>query len=264
MTDSYDTTSVDRCAKSVLLELGLPIHYYMKVAQAGIRCVRDLRIGTLPFVASVLLPIDEFNEATIPLDMIDWIRVGYRVQKRIVPLGNNQNYNRLPNEGLDENGDTVQVPYSESNNYGIGLQPSLNNLVFGQGMNNYAEATGGMYGLGEPDRIDNFKFIPERGRIAVGTIAQRIEGEIYLEYVAYDQTKYYSGIPIIAEPYIEQYMKYSLAKYDRNNYRVADINLEERKLYAEKKKLRSRTLPNLNKEDLLRTFRKSYKQSVKG
>ena len=251
------TTSINEIVRTVLPELGLSIHSYLKAAQIGLRAVRDLSIGTLPTIKAVRLTVNEFREVSIPDDLVDWLRVGVEVRKRIVPLGDNQNYNRLPKFASDG---VTQVSYSEATNHSIGTQITFNSYTFGDAHNDYGEITGRLFGLGDANRMDNFKFVPERGVIVVGS-KLRENDTLYLEYVSYTKDQLFEGIPIIAAAYIEQYIRFNLARFDRSQ-RLGDTNREQIMLDQERRRLRARIV-SVNKEDMLRVFRKNFKQSVK-
>lgn len=256
MANSVVTTTIDEIVRTVLVEMQLPIHFYMRAASIGIRTVRDLNLGALPTVKAVRLTVDEFNEVDIPADLVDWIRLGQETEKRIRPLGNNENYNRLPNLDADDQ----QIAYGESSGHTIGVHASFNHYTFGKSVSDYGEINGKMFGMGEPDRNDNFKFIVERGKIAVGKALK--EGDVlYMEYVAYNKDEFFSGISVIAAPYIEQSIRYNFARYDRTG-RLGDLDREKMNLDNARRRLNAQ-VNSINKEDLLRVFRKNFKQSIK-
>lgn len=256
MNNGVATTDMDALVRTVLMELNLPIHFYFRAATIGIRTVRDINLGTLPYVKTVRLTVDEFNECTIPSDLVDWIRVGVQKGAEIVPMGENKSYNRLPN--LDDT--DTQISYNEPAGHTVSINSSFNNYTFGRSINDYGEISGKMFGLGGGTRSDEFKFFPERNKILVG--GNRTENSIvYLEYVAYDTSQFYTGIPVVAAPFIEQSIKFNFARYDRTG-RLGDISREQQILSVEKTKLKA-ALKSIDKESMLRLFRANYKQSIK-
>lgn len=256
MNNGVVTTSMDSIVRTVLVELNLPIHFYFRAATIGIRTMRDLNLGTLPYVKTVRLTVDEFNECDIPADLVDWIKVGVQSGAEIVPLGENKSYNRLPNlNDADE-----QISYNQPAGHTISINSSFNNYTFGKAVNDYGEIQGKMFGLGNAHRSDEFKFIPERNKILVG--GSRSEGDIvYVEYVAYSQSQFHTGIPVVASPFIEQSIKFNFARYDRTG-RLGDINREQQILSLEKRKLRA-ALTSIDTDTMLRLLRSNYKQSIK-
>lgn len=256
MNNGVATTTMDSIVRTVLMEMNLPIHFYFRAATIGIRTVRDLNLGTLPYVKTVRLTVDEFNECDIPTDLVDWIKVGTQKGAEIVPMGENKSYNRLPNL----NDADAQIPYNEPSGHTVSINSSFNNYTFGKSVNDYGEINGKMFGLGNAHRADEFKFFPERSKILVG--GNLSEGDIlYIEYVAYDTSQFYQGIPVVATPFIEQSIKFNFARYDRTG-RLGDINREQQILSIEKRKLRA-ALTKIDTDTMLRLFRSNYKQSIK-
>lgn len=256
MNNGVATTSMDSIVRTVLMELNLPIHFYFRAATIGIRTVRDLNLGTMPYVKTVRLAVDEFNECDIPTDLVDWIKVGTQKGAEIVPMGENKSYNRLANL----NDADAQISYNEPAGHTVSINSSFNNYTFGKSVNDYGEINGKMFGLGNAHRADEFKFIPERSKILVG--GSLTEGDIlYVEYVAYDTSQFYQGIPVVAAPFIEQSIKFNFARYDRTG-RLGDINREQQILSQEKRKLRA-ALTKIDTDTMLRLFRNNFKQSIK-
>jgi hypothetical protein len=252
MHNGVVTTTIDSIVRNVLLEMQLPIHYYFRAATIGIRTVRDLNLGTLPYLRTVRIEVDALGEADIPEDLVDWIKVGRENNRKVVPLGENKSYNRLAHPD--------GVSYNEPNGHSISIPSSFSSYPFGNSTNDYGEVTGKAFGLGNGDRNDSFKFVPERGKILVGTAIK--EGDsLYLEYVAYSTEQFYTGIPVIASPFIEQSIRFNFARYDRTG-RLGDITREQQILSNEKRRLRA-GLTSIDKETMLRLFRDNYKQSIK-
>ena len=256
MNNGVATTTIDSLVRNVLMELNLPIHFYFRAATIGIRTMRDLNLGTLPYVKTARLTVDAFNECDIPTDLVDWIKVGTQKGAEITPMGENKSYNRLPN--LDDT--DTQVSYNQPTGHTVSINSSFNNYTFGKAVNDYGEINGKMFGLGGGTRSDEFKFFPERAKILVG--GSLTEGDIlYIEYVAYDTSQFYTGIPVVASAFVEQSIKFNFARYDRTG-RLGDINREQQILTTEKRKLKA-ALKSIDKESMLRLFRSNYKQSIK-
>jgi hypothetical protein len=252
MQNGLVTTTIDEIVKTVLMEMQLPIHLYFRAAAIGIRTVRDLNLGTLPYLKTVRLEVDELGEVDIPADLVDWIKVGRENNRRIIPLGENKSYNRLAHPD--------GVSYNEPSSHSISIPSSFSSYPFGNSTNDYGESTGKAFGLGNGDRNDSFKFIAERNKILVGTAIDKGDS-LYLEYVAYSTEQFYTGIPIIAAPFIEQSIRFNFARYDRTG-RLGDISREQQVLSNEKRRLRA-GLTSIDKETMLRLFRDNYKQSIK-
>ena len=247
---------MDAMVRTVLMELNLPIHFYFRAATIGIRTVRDLNLGTMPYVKSYNAVVNEYNEVDIPSDLVDYIRVGKVNGAEIIPMGENKSYTRVAS--INELGNFTN--YNQPAGHTVSINSSFNNYTFGKSVNDYGEINGKMFGLGGATRSDEFKFIPERSKILVG--GSFSEGDnIYIEYVAYDTGQFYAGIPVVAAPFIEQSIKFNFARYDRTG-RLGDINREQQILSQEKRKLRA-ALTKIDTDTMLRLFRNNFKQSIK-
>lgn len=256
MNNGLATTNMDAIIRTVLMEMNLPIHFYFRAATIGIRTVRDLNLGTMPYVKSYNGTVNEYNEVPIPSDLVDYIRVGQVKGAEIIPMGENKSYTRVAS--TNENGNFTN--YNEPAGHTVSINSSFNNYTFGKSINDYGEIQGKMFGLGGGTRADEFKFIPERSKILVG--GNLSEGDdIYIEYVAYDTSQFHSGIPVLAAPFIEQSIKFNFARYDRTG-RLGDIAREQQILSQEKRKLRA-ALTKIDTETMLRLFRNNFKQSIK-
>lgn len=256
MNNGLATTTMDAIVRTVLMELNLPIHHYFRAATIGIRTVRDLNLGTMPYVKAVHKTVDQYNEIDIPTDLVDYIRVGEIKEAEIIPMGENKSYTRRASTNDIGNFTTFNQPSGHT----VSINSSFNNYTFGKSVNDYGEINGKMFGLGGGTRSDEFKFIPERSKLLVG--GNFSEGDvIYIEYVAYDTNQFYSGIPVLAAPFIEQSIKFNFARYDRTG-RLGDINREQQILSQEKRKLRA-ALTKIDTETMLRLFRNNFKQSIK-
>ena len=252
MQNGIATTSIDEIVKTTLMEMNLPIHLYFRAAAIGIRTMRDLNLGTLPYIKTVRLTVDAVREVDIPEDLVDWIVVGRENGRKVVPLGENKSYNRLPHPDGEA--------YLESGSHNILINSSFNAFSFAGSINDYAEINGKIFGVGNADRNDIFKFVPERGKILVGS--HFAEGEsVYLEYVAHSTEQFYTGIPVVAAPFLEQSIRFNFSRYDRTG-RLGDINREQQILVQEKRKLRA-AIVSIDKESMLQLFRANYKQSIK-
>ena len=256
MNNGLATTSMDAIVRTVLMEMNLPIHFYFRAATIGIRTVRDLNLGTMPYVKAYKGTVNQYNEVPIPSDLVDYIRLGKVNEAEIIPIGENKSYTRVAS--TDENGNFTN--YNQPAGHTVSINSSFNNYTFGRSVNDYGEINGKMFGLGGGTRSDEFKFIPERSKILVG--GSFSEGDdLYIEYVAYSTGQFHSGIPVLAAPFIEQSIKFNFARYDRTG-RLGDITREQQILSQEKRKLRA-ALTKIDTETMLRLFRNNFKQSIK-
>ena len=58
MNNGVATTTMDSIVRTVLVEMNLPIHSYFRAASIGIRTMRDLNLGTLPYVKTVRITVE--------------------------------------------------------------------------------------------------------------------------------------------------------------------------------------------------------------
>lgn len=246
------TASIDSIVRNYLFDKELPIHYYVRCLNYALNCAQELSYDTLPTIKSAKLQINEFGEATIPDDYVDYIKVGVEFGQYIVPLIYRPSINRLPNL----NDQDVQIPYPEEGSQeDFGLSEIWNYAISDSSGYGYS-----IYGVGHGVESDVFNVIPERNVFQVYSGSTN-GSYIHLQYLGFDETTATSTISKYAESTIKAYINWQMAeRVDRTP--VSEKMRLSKAYYNQLRILRGRLNP-LDKETILRIIRRNFKQSVK-
>lgn len=152
-------TSLDQITRSLLLQRGYPIHWYvdfMKYASDGLR---ELTFDVLRVVNSAKLPVNSYKAVTLPCDYVDWVKVGIQTGQYVHPLAQGP-INRLNN--FDSSG--RKIPYDDTMPDGTfadirGMTEYVNGLTA------LGEHTGGIFNHNAGRSIGTFIELPEREEI---------------------------------------------------------------------------------------------------
>lgn len=244
-------TNIDSIVRSALMTQGVTIHYYLTFMHMALKCLREIHLHHLGAISSVELTVNQFREIQLPDNYIDWIKVGYKKARYVVPMGTNSSYNRLPR--ISDAGQ--QIAYDQLG--GESTFDPYNAFYYSQ----YGEDLGKAYGLGEGTRLDVFKVIPERGVVQIGESVSPGD-KIVLEYLAQqDFTSASTLVSPYAEEAIESYIAMKFAEVKGS--RVADIEMLRRN-YSNARRMLRASNNELTKEELIRLSRGSVKLSIKG
>jgi hypothetical protein len=211
-------------------------------------------LHVLQDVKAVRLTVDNFGEVSIPSDFIDWVRMGTEVNKVIKNFTKNDKINlliKVDNEGS-------RIPYSDDSNT-LAYPPSYEGLFWTNYVSSYGENYGKFWGMKDLARGDEFKIIPDRGKIAVGSDLG--EGAtLYLEYLYYNVTSATSTVTPYAEETIEAYIAWQYAKWSNN--KLGEQDRLKTEFSNSKRKLKA-SMYEMSYDGFLKVLRRSYKQSPK-
>jgi len=245
----YQTT-IDSIVRSALASNGLTMHYYVNVLHMALRCLREIQLLHSGAIMTAELTVDNNGEVKLPANYIDYVKVGHKRGRYVVPMGQNGSYARRPAIRSND-----QVAFDS---YGIsGIYDPYNSSYISQ----YGEQLGRLYGLGSGTRTDVFKVVPERNALLVGEHIGAGE-VIVLEYIG--QTQYASAgafIPAYSEEVVESYITLQLAKM--SGKRLGEVERLQRDYRNAERKMRAANFA-LTKEDLLNIERDNIKLSIKG
>jgi len=248
--------NLDAVTRSTLSRLRKPIHYYYQFLKTSSDCLRELIFDTLQIQNTVRLPLNEFYEAEIPPDYVDFIKVGVQAGQYSRPLVSRHTINNLANFNPTTG---VQINYP---NYDYGDVDEFGNLFqwWGININSQGENTGGYYGIGAGSEPDTFKIIPERNVIQCNS--QIGCTKIVLEYIS-DGTFANSAtkIPVYAQKTIEEYNIWQF-KENSKSYGAQDAQLAKSLFERQHEILRARK-NNLTPELLNRIINRNTKASIK-
>lgn len=250
-------TTIDSIVMNFLAKRGLPLHWYVEALVSALEILNEISYDTKGMVAnvtSIRLTVDAYNEVALPSDFVDLVRIGCQNGRYITPLAENENINRLTNTE-----DGSQVAYAANDKGAVNSEASLANYYHIQGINQYAEHLGKMYGLSSTNRGDVFKVIPERNKIALG--GSIVEGtEIYLEYISYNSSSATALVHKYAEMTIQTYIYYMFSQRYPKLFGPEEIRRRDH--IIEKKKMRGRAY-SMDIETIGRIRRGGFHSSIK-
>lgn len=241
-------TSLDGIVKSVLMQKGYTIHFYIQYLKLAGDCLRELHFDTLRVIQTVKLPVDRTNGVnivTMPCDYVDWVKVGIPYGQEVRPLVQNQGINRLNN--YDSAG--------EKTSYGVAAcwaTGAYNTII-----NDYGEHMGRQYGHRQSGMTDGLKELRERGEFQLSELVET--DWIILEYISNGTGL--SDAATSVDPYaqrtIETYIEWKTSR-NRNN----PISQEAEAFYAQLRILRARKNP-LRPGDIIRMLNRGTHSSLK-
>lgn len=239
--------SIDSIVRGYLFDKQLPIHYYVQCLSYALTGVQELEYDTLPTIKSVRLTLNEFAEATIPDDYVDYTRVAIEFGQYLIPLVHRPSINRLKNLS-----GSTQIPYPSEP---VALEEA--ELLWNYDV--YYNTA--FYGVGQGIEEDVFHVIPERNVIQVYSGATNADA-IHLQYLSFDETTPLSTVDKYAEAAIWAYIDWREADRQRTIIPLHEREYLRKRYGQELMKLRAR-LSILDKENILRILRRNFKQSPK-
>jgi hypothetical protein len=248
--------SLNSITRSVLSQKKKPIHYFYPFLKWHSDCLRELFFDTLQITNTVRLPLNEFNEAEIPADCVDWCGVGVQAGQWVRPLVQKNTLNRM--ENIDTSTGN-QIVYPELSNGGGETGFGFPILWWGLNTNTNGENTGGYFGIGAGSEPDTFTIVEERNVIKIN---QRIaEDFIVFQYVSDGSfANAATTIPMYAQKTIEAYSDWQF-KENSKSYGAGDAQLAKRYFDRQHEILRARK-DGLTPELLIRIINRHRKASI--
>jgi hypothetical protein len=176
-------TSLDTITRSVLLQKGLPLHWYVQFLKYAADCVRELSMDSMRAISTAMLTISPIDYAAdLPCDYVDWIKIGVPQGQFVQPLVQRLSMNRLTN----------YTPQGQPTTYGDQNVTADLDFPFWPGywmfqnIDDLGEQVGRLYGYNTAFTNNTFKVIPERGQVQFcESICQTTA---VLEYISSGQT----------------------------------------------------------------------------
>lgn len=250
-------STLNGIANSTLQRLRKPIHYKYQMLKTSSDCLQELIYDTIQITNTVRLPLNEFFEAELPADYVDFIKVGVQVGQYSRPLVNKHTLNNLanfnPTTGAQINYPNLSDDETVDDWFGLFQWWGVN-------INTHGENTGGYYGLGAGSEPDTFKIIEQRNVIQCN---QNVGvDKIILEYIS-DGTFANSAtrVPVYAQKTIEEYNIWQFKETSRS-YGAQDAQLAKRLFERQHEILRGRK-NNLTPELVERIINRNRKASLK-
>lgn len=241
--------------RSVLAQKRLPIHYYARFLKYGSDGVREIIFDILQVTNTVRLAVNEFYEAEIPSDYVDFCKVGVQAGQYSRPLVSKHTINNL----ADFNTTTgAQQNYPDLDAVGDDWPGFFQ--WWGININTNGENIGGYYGLGAGSEPDTFKIIESRNVIQVNQNLCR--NTIVLEYISDGS---YANAATKITPYaqksIETYIDWQYKEHSKS-FGAYDADKAKAIFYRECEVLRARK-DNLTPELVERIINRNRKASIK-
>jgi hypothetical protein len=248
--------SLNAIANSTLSRLHKSRHYYYRFLKTSSDCLRELIFDTLQITNTVRLDLNEFFEAEIPPDYVDFLKVGVQVGQFSRPLVSKHTINNLADFDTST-GNQINYPntqFADVDDFGNLFQ------WWGININSQGENTGGYYGIGAGSEPDTFKIIENRNVIQ----CNRNVGvnKIVLEYISDGSfANAATQIPVYAQKTIEEYNIWQF-KQTSKSYGAQDGQLAKQLFDRQHEILRGRK-NNLTPELVERIINRNRKASIK-
>jgi hypothetical protein len=233
--------TLDSVIREALAARHLSIHHYVDFLVWGLQCYRSLHFDVLQEVKSVRLDMNGTRTVTLPPDFVDYVKVGFEQNGKIVLAGVNNNIsNIVPDSGAKK---SKSSPFS----------------LFRTVANIHGENTGGFYGHVPTDK-NEFKVIREKGVMQFTPDVAR--AQVYLEYISDGM---YPSEQTLVHPYaanaVQQYIFWQQKEADRSQGRLEKDRSRSEYFHA----LHTLKMQNLDLSvtDIARAINRNKQQSIK-
>ena len=249
-------TTLDKVVRGALADRLYPMHFYLQFMTYAVSCLRELNFDVLQSVKSVRLPINSYKAATLPVDFVDYIRVGNELGQYIYPWGEKKDsFNRL--NKFDSQGNKIPYGDVEATN---GILPNnwdcfwYTNYVSDKG-----EHLGRIYN-NIPGFRESFVILRERGEIQLDV--SYTGKEIVMDYIS-------DGLSLSAanavHPYaietIKAYIFWKMKEHGRQ-YNMGEREMAKQEFYNQLRVLKAR-MNNIDTLDIRRSLQEAYGPVIK-
>lgn len=249
------TRTLDHIVRNTLLDLQLPLHYYVRFLHYGIRCLEELNYDIPINVKITKLDITSYQRAILPSDFVDVVDVSVKYGEHLLQLSLdpelNTNYNY-------EEGTTTKIKHPDPSPVSFDnelIYSTVNN--FGQ-YNEVGENIGRHFGLAA-DQKQSYTIDKINGELVFDNAVS--VSEVTVTYVSDGiTTSSANTVTPYAEDTINKYIKYQRSL--NSNAAANKIGLLKQEFVLAKKKLKSR-LNALSFADILRSIRRGIHGSIK-
>lgn len=246
-------SNLDSITRRRLLELRLPLHYYLEVLLHASTCLRELHIDTLKIINYVELPINDYFAADLPGDFVDDVGVGIPVGQFLQPVSKRDNITNLRN--VNDSG--AFVPFTDSNASGDTFFGFNGNWLWWWNINDFGEPTGRYFGANGGANANGYKIIKERRQIQFTETFT--SDTAVLMYISDGQrADNATQVDTLALKTIQTYIDWQLSP----NYAMKDAP-EARTYENERRKLIART-DDLTATDIRQIVHRAYTAAIKG
>jgi hypothetical protein len=249
-------TTLDKVVRGALADRGYPIHFYLQFMTYAVSCLRELNFDVLQNIKSVRLPINSYKAATLPVDFVDYIRVGNELGQYIYPWGEKRDsFNRL--NKFDSQGN--KIPYGDIEAANGILPNNWEGFWYTNYINDKGEHLGRIFN-NIPGFRESFVILRERGEIQLDV---SYSGQfIVMDYIS-------DGMLLNASnsvhPYaietIKAYIFWKMKEHGRQ-FNLSERQLAKDEFYNQLRILRSR-MNTIDTLDIRRSLQASYGPVIK-
>jgi len=210
--------SLDNITRSLLLQKGLPLHYYLQFLKYCADGFRELCIDSMRAINTKIITIDRRNMAAdLPCDYIDWIKVGVPQGQFVQPLVQRTSINRLTKYTTTGQPTTYGTPNTVNMDF-----PFWPGYWMFQNIDDLGENVGRLFGYNTAFTSNSFKVIPERGQIQLNEAINA--NVIVLEYISSGMTiDNVTKVDPLCQACLEAYMDW---KYKQHSTRFSQGEAE--------------------------------------
>lgn len=246
-------SNLDSITRRRLLEMGLPLHYYLEYLLHASTCLRELHIDTLKVINYAELTLNSYFAADLPGDFVDDVGVGIAVGQYLQPVSKRDNITNLRNV----NSAGAFVPYTDTNNASPDTFFGFNgNWTWFWNINDYGEPTGRFFGANGGANANGYKIIKERRQIQFTETFT--SDKAVLMYISDGQrADNATQVDVMALKTIEAYQDWKTSP----NFANKDAP-EARTYYNERRHLVARE-DDLTAVDIRQIFHRAYTASIK-
>lgn len=245
-------SNLDSITRRRLLEMRLPLHYYLEYLLHAATCIRELHIDTLKVINYVELTLNDYYAADLPGDFVDDVGVGIAVGQYLQPISKRDNITNLRN--VDTDGSFI--PFTDSTNGDTFFGFNANWLWFWN-INDFGEPTGRYFGANGGANANGYKIIKERRQIQFTETFT--SDKAVLMYISDGQrADNATQVDVLALKTIEAYQDWKASP----NYAIKDAP-EARTYYNEHRRLIART-DDLTAPDIRQIVHRAYTAAMKG
>lgn len=259
--DSY--TTLDKIVRSSLIAMGEEsLHKYARCLQFAMECFKDFHMDSANDVKTVRLTMNAVKQVELPLDFVDWVKVGIVIGDRIKVMGVCETLPILTERDscgeLQPYGSSVPANFIPFNSISFGGYYFMNYT------NEWGELLGGVYGIGGGYTDEGyFRVLRNQGDHGLLQFNSDVNTtDVYMEYISNGfDPKAESIINSYAEKCIQFYVHWRVSQH-KNGAASGDAQAWERQYYNELRKARIR-VSGLTTRDVLEISRKYFMQAPK-
>lgn len=246
-------SNLDSITRRRLLEMGLPLHYYLEYLLHASTCLRELHIDTLKVINYAELKLNSYFAADLPADFVDDVGVGIPVGQSLQPISKRDDITQLRN--VSSSG--AFVPFTDSDNTNGDTFFGFNgNWTWFWNINDYGEPTGRYFGANGGANSNGYKIFKQRRQIQF-TETFTSENAVLMYISDGQRADNATQVDVMALKTIEAYQDWKTSP----NFANKDAP-EARTFYNEMRRLVARE-DDLTAADIRQIFHRAYTAAPK-